>query len=121
VFSCGANTRSFDAVRGLDDEEALTNDEKDAYTKIFREFDTDKSGDISTSELDEVLKAAKFTFNQIPGSSAWLVSMIDCDGSKTLSEGEAHVCVRAVTAFVDRRIHTLHRNVAQESQDLRGI
>jgi len=56
--------------------------------KIFRSHDTDKSNSISTEELDAVLKGCKYNFDKIPSSSAWLISMIDNDGTKTLSEGE---------------------------------
>jgi Ca2+-binding EF-hand superfamily protein len=76
------------SVASIDKEEALSAEEEEKYTKYFTHFDKDKSGDISVSELQAVLKHCGFEFDKIPGALAWMVSLVDLDGTKTLSLGE---------------------------------
>lgn len=76
------------SVATIDAEERLTEEEEAKYTKYFTHFDKDKSGDISVSELAAVLKHCGFSFDAIPGAVDWMVSLVDLDGTKTLSLGE---------------------------------
>lgn len=85
---------------------------------VFKQFDKDGSGDISTSELDKALQSCGFNFQkarlaprrcvfflcrrrfsdgrplraQIPGSAQWLMSLVDLDGTQSLSEGKFGRC-----------------------------
>merc|ERR1719188_1008351 len=74
--------------------EGFTRSEHKLFTDLFVRFDNDKSGEIDTRELSNILAWLGFAFDQ--GRLEAIVRDVDVDGSGSISESEFMVCMRKV-------------------------
>jgi len=94
--------------------EGFTRKEYDTFVRLFEKYDSNKSGDMDTTELQDILHWLGFPLDA--EETALVVSKVDIDKSGTVNKSEFIVCMRHVR---EKELTTI-RSIIEENDDDRS-